>query len=223
MEWDKFDGKNPAARVKQFRVENSRTQFLENADITRLLTVCDAEIQPIVIVALLTGMRRGEIVNLRWEHIDLTNGVVHVLKTKSGEAREIPIAPKLRALLESLRKEDGGNVFALSTRVINTRFSMALKLAGITNFRFHDLRHTFASHFLMRTNDLPSTQKLLGHKSPRMTQRYAHLSKGHLQVEMQVFDTGWSKIWAPDGKAVTSPTNKRLNTPSKLLIEHPQP
>lgn len=163
LEWEKFDGRNPAAKVKQFRVENSRTQFLENADITRLLAACDAEIQPIVIVALLTGMRRGEIVNLRWEHIDLTNGVAHVLRTKSGEPREIPIAPKLRILLELIRTGNGGKVFALSTRVINTRFSMALKRAGIENFRFHDLRHTFASHFIMRTNDMPATQKLLGH------------------------------------------------------------
>ena len=82
MEWEKFDGPNPAAKVKQFRVENSRTQFLENADITRLLAACDVEIRPIVTLALLTGMRRGEIVNLRWDDIDLPNGVIHVLKTQ---------------------------------------------------------------------------------------------------------------------------------------------
>ena len=215
LEWEKYDGKNPAAKVKQFRVENSRTQFLENSDITRLLAACDAEIQPIVTLALLTGMRRGEIVNLRWEHIDLTNGAIHVLKTKSGEPREIPIAPKLRALLESIRKGDGGSVFGLSTRVINTRFSMALKLAGITNFRFHDLRHTFASHFVMRTNDLPSTQKLLGHKSPRMTQRYAHLSKGHLQVEMQVFDAGWTKMWAQNSASGSTTKDTSELPPSR--------
>lgn len=223
IEWEKFYGQNPAARIKPFRVDNARTQFLENADITRLLAACDNEIQPIVIVALLTGMRRGEIVNLRWEHIDLTNGVVHVLKTKSGEPREIPIAPKLRALLQSIRKGDGGSVFALSTRVINTRFSMALKLAGITNFRFHDLRHTFASHFIMRTNDLPATQKLLGHQSPRMTQRYAHLSKGHIQVEMQVFDSGWSKIWGSEIKPVPQSTNEGTRTPSHPSAKHFQP
>ncbi|MDD2804973.1 MAG: site-specific integrase [Elusimicrobiales bacterium] len=195
IEWEKHDGRNPAAKVKQFRVENSRTKFLENEDITRLLAVCDAEVQPIVIFALLTGMRRGEIVGLRWEHIDLANGVIHVLKTKSGEPREIPIAAKLRVLIESIRKGDGGRVFNISTRALNRHFTKALLLAGIQDFRFHDLRHTFASHFIMRTNDLPATQKLLGHKSPRMTQRYAHLSKGHLQVEMQIFDSGWTDIW----------------------------
>ena len=203
LEWEKLDGKNPAAKVKQFRVENSRTQFLENEDITRLLTACDAEIRPIVILALLTGMRRGEIVNLRWEHIDLVNGVIHVLQTKSGEPREIPIAPKLSALFDTIRKGDSGKVFALATRVLNTRFSKALKLAGIENFRFHDLRHTFASHFIMRTNDLPSTQKLLGHKSPRMTQRYAHLSKGHLLAGIQTFAAGWSHIWSSEAPSAS--------------------
>jgi len=201
IEWEKYSGQNPGAKVKQFRVENSRTQFLENADITRLLAVCDSEIQPIVIFALLTGMRRGEILNLRWEHIDLANGVIHVLKTKSGEPREIPIAPKLMALIEAIRKGDGGRVFDISTRALNRHFTKALKLAGIENIVFHSLRHTFASHFIMRTNDLPATQKLLGHHSPRMTQRYAHLSKGHLQVEMQVFDAGWTPIWTPEAKA----------------------
>lgn len=194
IEWEKYDGKNPAAKVRQFRVENSRTRFLENADITRLLAACDEEIQPIVTFALLTGMRQGEILNLRWEHIDLTNGVVHVLKTKSGEPREIPMAGKLRALIESIRGGDGGKVFNIHVRALSRHFEKALTLAGIQDFRFHDLRHTFASHFIMRTNDLPATQKLLGHKSPRMTQRYAHLSKGHLQVEMQVFDAGWTSI-----------------------------
>jgi len=195
IEWEKLNGPNPAAKVKQFRIENSRTRFLEIGDITRLLAACDTQIQPIVSFAILTGMRRGEILNLRWEHLDLTNGIIHVLKTKSGEPREIPLAPDLAVILADLRKGDGGPVFNMDSRLLNTRFSKALMLAGITDFRFHDLRHTFASHFVMRTNDLPTLQKLLGHKSPRMTQRYAHLSKGHLQVEMQVFAAGFSQIF----------------------------
>jgi len=204
IEWEKSLGPNPAAKVKQFRVENSRTRFLENGEITRLLAVCDEDIQALVSFALFTGMRQAEILNLRWEHIDFTNGVIHVLKTKSGDPREIPIASTLRTLLDSLRKGDGGPVFNISARALCRHFSKALYLAGIANFRFHDLRHTFASHFIMRTNDLPSTQKLLGHKSPRMTQRYAHLSKGHLQVEMQVFDSGWAKIWTAQAPSNTS-------------------
>ncbi len=195
IEWEKFTGPNPAAKVRQFRVENSRTQFLEKGDITRLLAACDSQILPVVSCALLTGMRHGEILNLRWEHIDFNNGTIHVLKTKSGEAREIPIAENLRSIIEENRRGDGGPVFKISSWALSRQFRKALKLAGIENFRFHDLRHTFASHFVMRTNDLPATQNLLGHKSPRMTQRYAHLSKGHLRSEMAVFNAGFSQFF----------------------------
>lgn len=192
--WELFNGQNPAAKVRQFRVDNARTRFLETNEIPILLAACDDEIRPIVTFALLTGMRHAEMLNLRWEHIDLTNGVVHVLKTKSGDPREIPIAPRLRALLDSLRKGDGGTVFNISSRALNRHFNKAAKLAGMNDIVLHTLRHSFASHFVMRTNDLPATQKLLGHKSPRMTQRYAHLSKGHLQVGMQIFDSGLSHV-----------------------------
>ena len=208
IEWEKLNGQNPAAKVKQFRVENSRTRFLETGEITILLAACDPEIRPVVQFALLTGMRHGEILNLRWEHIDLANGVVHVLKTKSGEPREIPITADLHSLLVSLAKGDGGPVFRIHTRALSRHFANALSIAGITNFRFHDIRHTFASHFVMRTNDLPAAQKLLGHKSPRMTQRYAHLSKGHLQSEMAVFAAGFSQIFHSEGSGGTSAGQK---------------
>lgn len=196
IEWDKFEGSNPAAKVKQFRIENARLRFLEKEDVPRLLAACDKEIQPIVICAIMTGMRRGEILALRWESIDLGNGIIYVLETKSGKPREIPIAPKLAEMLKSIRKGDGGLVFEITARSLNRHFTKALKVAGIPNFRFHDLRHTFASHFVMETNDLPATQNLLGHHSPRMTQRYVHLSKDHLKAGIQHFDAGWSQIWS---------------------------
>ncbi|MCG3206184.1 MAG: Tyrosine recombinase XerC [Elusimicrobia bacterium] len=85
-------------------------------------------------------------------------------------------------------------LFDVSEDVLHTEFTKAVKAAGIQDFRFHDLRHSFASHFIMRTNDLPTLQKLLGHHSPAMTQRYAHLSKGHIQVGMLTFDAGMDVI-----------------------------
>ena len=81
-----------------------------------------------------------------------------------------------------------GKLFDVSEDVLHTEFRKAVNAAGIQEFCFHDLRHTFASHFVMRTNDLPTLQKLVGHHSPAMTQRYAHLSKGHLQGSILTFD-----------------------------------
>jgi len=220
IEWEKFNGVNPAAKVKQFRVENARTRFLEKEAVPLLLAACDAELQPIVVCALMTGMRKGEILNLRWEDVDFQNGIVHVLETKSGEPREIPISAKLAEVLTAIRNGDGGKIFHISARALNSRLSKALKLAGIDNFRFHDLRHTFASHFIMWTNDLPATQKLLGHHSSRMTQRYAHLSQGHLKAEMQLFDAGWTPIWTPSQNADKSDTNKKTASGEGLPSEN---
>ncbi|MEK7287570.1 MAG: site-specific integrase [Elusimicrobiota bacterium] len=79
-------------------------------------------------------------------------------------------------------------------------FAQALKDAGIDSFRFHDLRHTFASHFIMKTSDLPALQKILGHASPQMTQRYAHLAAGHLAANMAKFEAGMGTFWTPEPK-----------------------
>jgi len=221
-EWDKFSGKNPAAKVKQFRTDNARTRFLEKDEIARLLAACDSAIYPAVVCALMTGMRQAEVLGLRWENVDLANGIIYVLQTKSGKPREIPIAAKLGTVLEGIRKGDGGPIFALTARSLHRHFVKALRLAGISDFRWHDLRHTFASHYVMRTNDLPATQNMLGHQSPRMTQRYAHLSKGHLKVGMQLFDAGMDTVWTPEPPADLSPEKKNDSRSGAVVEELPQ-
>ena len=115
--------------------------------------------------------------------------VIYILQSKSGKPREIPIASKLRDILLGLGQKSQGLVFNLPVIMLRRYFDKAARDVGITGFRFHDLRHTFASHFVMRTNDLPTLQKLLGHSSPAMTQRYAHLSGGHLASEMAAFES----------------------------------
>jgi len=114
--------------------------FWRHGEITRLLLACDEELYPIVVCALMTGMRQGEILRLRWEHIDLANGIIYVLRTKSGAPREIPIASKLSTVLKGLIKGDGGPVFTLLAYQVQRRFAGACKLAGIEGFHFHDLR-----------------------------------------------------------------------------------
>lgn len=225
IEWGNFAGPNPAARVRALRVENARLRFLDRGEIARLLAACSPEIQPLVVTALLTGMRKGELLKLRWEHVDLATGTIYVLETKSGRPREIPVASKLADLLATIPHGDGGRVFAVSEATIKRHFARALSLAGIADLRFHDLRHTFASHYIMRTNDLPATQALLGHASPRMTQRYAHLSKGHLRAGIETFSAGMDTIWTPgpapeprgetqDGSPLWTPVEK---LPAKMV------
>lgn len=198
IEWGKFDGANPFSKIKQQKEPHHRLRFLSKAEIGALLPACSPRVYPIVVCALMTGMRRGEILRLTWDTVDFDQRVIYVLETKSGKPREIPISPKLAAVLGQLKRgPKDAKLFDVSEDVLHTEFQLALRRASITEFRFHDLRHTFASHFVMRTNDLPTLQKLLGHHSPNMTQRYAHLSKGHIQVGMQIFDAGMDSFRTP--------------------------
>lgn len=117
-------------------------------------------------------------------HIDLTHGFILLEHTKSGDRREIPINQTLREILQTIvRRVNSPYIFtdAKGRRFqdVKRAFQSACRRAGIKNFTFHDLRHTFASHLIMAGVDLPTVKELLGHKSLTMTLRYAHLSPGH--------------------------------------------
>ena len=141
-------------------------------------------------------MRRGELLNLLWTGVDFKTDVVHVRESKNGEGRHILISAELRKTLQSVPSRfKGGYVFPsylprrkrneASTVVqhphvdLKNGFSAALTGAGISEFRFHDLRPTFASRLVIAGVDLNTVRELLGHKSIKMTLRYAHLSPNH--------------------------------------------
>jgi integrase len=147
-------------------------------------------------------MRRGEILSLKWSQI--RNGFIYLQKTKTNNARQIPINDDLQRLFEKIRtkkeKPKKKNVIGLDGKPFENRpskseyvfnyhgqqvsevkrsFKKALDDAGIEDCRFHDLRHTFASHMVMRGAGIKEVQEILGHKSLTMTVRYAHLSQEH--------------------------------------------
>jgi integrase len=134
-----------------------------------------------------TGMRRGEILTLRWNQV--RNGFIYLEKTKTKNRREIPINADFSEVLDQIRREHVKReknfptdeyVFLYGSRHIkrlDRAFQGALKNAQIEDFRFHDLRHCFASHLVMRGASLKEVQELLGHKTMTMTLRYAHLSQ----------------------------------------------
>ena len=143
--------------------------------------------------ALLTGMRRGELLSLKWEQI--RNGFIYLTETKSGKARQIPINDRLAEVLKEVRR---GNqlkspfVFCDSQgrRFYHVRrsFVSACRRAGIEAFRFHDLRHTCASHLVMAGVDLTTVKELLGHKDIKTTLRYAHLAPSHKVKAVDILD-----------------------------------
>ncbi|MBF0571991.1 MAG: tyrosine-type recombinase/integrase [Candidatus Omnitrophica bacterium] len=184
IEWEKFDGHNPVTKVKFLREDNHKLRYLEKEEIKRLIDGCDKVIRPLIVVAINTGMRRGELFNLKWQDIDFNKGIIHLLRTKNGERRELPMNEAVKtAIIEAKKQSTSEFVFSTlrgnAFTVIKRPFARSLKSAGVTNFRFHDLRHTFASQLAMASVDLNTIRELLGHKSLKMTLRYAHLSSNH--------------------------------------------
>ena len=195
-DWGDFHGDSPADKVKRQRDNPSRTRFLSVKEIETFLGKCDLRLHPMAVCALMTGMRQAEVFRLDWKDVDLEHGNIHVHETKSGRPREIPITSKLWAVLEGLGPKQSGLVFTLNFMAFRRLFDAARDAAKIPAFRWHDLRHTFASHYTMKNADLPALQKILGHATPSMVLRYAHLSKGHLQFEMAAFDSAMPQVCA---------------------------
>jgi integrase len=151
--------------------------------------------------ALNTGMRKGEILNLNWDNVDLKHGFILLSQTKNGERREIPINGTLRETLSELfrgteerpRRINVPYVFydyptGNRFQSIQKSFKSACNEAKIKDFRFHDLRHTFASHLVMAGVDLTTVRELLGHKTITMTLRYAHLAPSHKVKAVDLLD-----------------------------------
>lgn len=166
--------------TKNFKEPPGRMRYLMEDEEEFLLSECSNYLKPIVVSAIETGMRKGEILNLQWSALDLVNGLIRIEKTKNNEGRIIPISGRLYDTLIAMGPKVGKQyIFAHENgkqyRDIKDGFSNALKRAGIEDFRFHDLRHTFASRLLMKGVDSRIIQALLGQKSQIMTARYTHV------------------------------------------------
>jgi len=181
--------------IKKYQEPDGRLRYLSGeAEAERLLEACGDSLRPIVVTALHTGMRKGELLGLTWDSVDMTHGFIRLKQTKNGKARALPFNETLWDLFSGLRtRHDVPWVFhdAEGRRHNDTRhpFEEACEGAGLTDFHFHDLRHTFASWLIMRGVPLATVSNLLGHTSPTMTLRYAHLSPKHLTSAVRVLDS----------------------------------
>jgi len=184
-------------KVKLLKGVTKRLRYLNPEEIQKLLEACDEHLYPIVLVALHTGMRKSEILLLKWSNVDLKNGLLLLEKTKNRERREIPMNDTLKQVFSRLfvkRRLDVDWVFpswksGKPYYDLKRSFNKAVKKAGITDFHFHDLRHTFASQLVMAGVDIRTVQELLGHKSLTMTLRYAHLSHAQKKKAVQTLET----------------------------------
>jgi len=173
---------NPCEKVERLRADNQRTRYLSEDEEKRLINeLKNNELtKNIVIFAINTGMRRGEIFNLTWFDADLNRNVLNIRKTKTGKDRVIPMNDKVRLMLESMTKT---NEFVFTSPRTNGRlidvkkgFRKALEDAKIFDLHFHDLRHTFATRLADAGVPMSVIAELLGHSDIRMTKRYSHTS-----------------------------------------------
>ena len=202
---------NPCKGVREMKEPPGRIRYLYPEEIEKLLRACGPEsltqnpfnkkrqlsnlittyLRPIAQTALHSGMRRSEILGLQWKDIDLGERRIILEKTKNGERRTIYMNDTLCQVLRSLLliRPDTEMVFpGINGNMLTVAFRRAVERAGIVNFRFHDLRHCFASHLTMGGVNLRTVQILLGHKDLRMTIRYSHLSPEHLREAVNTLE-----------------------------------
>ena len=181
--------KNPANKMKRLN-ELSRLKTLSDEDIKNLINKAPLKhTRDLITFLIFTGCRKGEALNLKWNDVDLKNNVIAIKATKTKHDRYIPIHSKLKTLLKNIeKKENCEYVFNFKGRKITTfvdSFHTACRNAGLKDLRIHDLRHVFASALTMADVSLYKTGILLGHRTPNMTQRYAHLKPSELKKEIE--------------------------------------
>jgi len=205
VEWELLD-ESPMKRLKFFPENNRRLRYLSIEECNRLLDACIApHMKAIVTVALHTGMRLGEILSLQGRDLDLSTGLIVIRDSKNGEARHVPMDSGVRELLSGyIPTSESGYVFPSASggrlSTVQNAFRNARRRADLGDLHFHDLRHTFASHWMMNGGDLYALKEILGHKSIAMTQRYAHLSPAYKRAMV----TRMERIWLPKPKSNTA-------------------
>jgi integrase len=188
QEWGALDR---VPKVKWLKVPEAEFDFLDFEEAERLIAAAEGEWRVMILMAVRTGLRQGELLALRWTDVDLVAGHLVVRQSvtrgivttpKSGRSRKIPLAPSLLAALKSHRHLRGKLVFCAGEGRMLTKNECkhplwrACKGAGLRQIGWHVLRHTFASHLVMRGAPFKAVQEMLGHWSIEMTMRYAHLS-----------------------------------------------
>lgn len=221
IEWELLED-SPMKGLKFLRENNARQRYLTLEEARLLLNCCYARhLKATVTVALHTGMRMGEILSMRHQDLDFGAGFILIPDSKNGEARHVPMDSELLVLLKSYPHRPGTDlVFSNRSgeryKEVRQGFQMARERAGLQDLHFHDLRHTFASHWMMNGGDLYVLKEILGHKSIAMTQRYAHLSPAYKRDAVNRIDSMWKALRpaseaAPSDSSVTAPSQNHVN------------
>lgn len=210
---------NPIARIRMVRERGQRRPVMSVAEEIKLLDACSDHLRPFVIAALDTGMRRGELTNQLWEHVDFDRNLLSVThsKTAEGEHRPVPLTTRVRAMLDANRKASG-LIFTYDGHAIRrpkTGWTAALRRAGLPHYRLHDLRHTFCSRLVEAGVIADVRKELLGHSAGGDVHSiYTHIDLPLLREAIRRLDQ-WHEekvraLGAPpkEGKELTFPHDR---------------
>lgn len=178
-EWISVD---PVSKVPKEKENNERDRWLTDEQERRLLENAPQWLRDIILFDLHTGLRQGELLPLQWDRVNLFRRTIIIQESKSGKPRTLPLNQiafdilEARSKIRNIRNDlvfvsNAG--FKIDRHNLRRAFNIAIKKAGIHDFHFHDLRHTFATRLAQRGIDIYKISKLLGHHSIEMTQRYA--------------------------------------------------
>jgi integrase len=200
VEWELLN-QNPAQGAKLPKVPEGRTRYLSPTELKASLEAAPEWMRAPIALAAFTGMRRGELLGLRWMDVDVEGRRVYLRETKNGALRVLPLNELALRVLVSLPQGAPGD--ALLAGVDGQKLSVyterLFRKLGIADASFHSLRHTAASWLVMKGEDLYTVGQLLGHRTPRMTQRYAHLSPKYMAGAVGKLDSVFEDVMPKNG------------------------
>ena len=188
-EWDVYLPTNPCTLVRRPPQGRPRDRRLQGDEEKRLLAACGGArnrwLAHFVALAIETGMRRGELLGLLWDNVDLERRTAFLPVTKNGESRGVPLSSRAVAVLRTLPPSTNGSVFGELTReALKQSFKRAVRRAGIAGLRLHDLRHEATSRFFEKGLNVMEVASVTGHKTLQMLKRYTHLSATDLATRL---------------------------------------
>ncbi len=189
IDWELFSGINPCQKVKKHPDDPFDPNPINEQEIEKLMGFLSEDIRPCVFVGFYTGLRRQELLGLRWENIDFNKQTIFIPKTKTEKERTLGLTPDLISLFERLEPASEGWVFnKVNEDQLKYQLAKASQKAGLKHLRPHDMRHSFAVNFLNRGGKLEYLQRLLGHSNIKTTQRYMRFKTGEIASQMMVMN-----------------------------------
>jgi len=209
---------NPASRIKMFDEPKKELVIPSNDELDNLIRAAAPHLRPIIILAVQTGMRQGEILNLRWRDVDLEKRSIYLSKTKSGKPRRVPLTDFVVDILGRL-KSASEHIFlnpdtGRPIQCLRTGYTAACRRAGFKDFTFHDLRHCTVSYLLGRGVDPVTVSQIVGHGNLGMTALYSHALTPNMERAVETLSACFGKV---DVKVDTWRTHKTKSAPEVLL------